>query len=140
MRLMLAKIFAEDKKIIIADEPTTNLDFSGIAILKEKLIQAQTLILVSHDRDLLESYCNKIMEFNRGKLTIYDGTYSNYVYQKELKYNHEMDEYEEYVKEKDRLTSIYQEKIEKRIRCRKNQRKRVLWLERKWVLGHIKVV
>lgn len=113
MRLMLAKIFAEDKKIIIADEPTTNLDLSGIAILKEKLMQAQTLILVSHDRDLLESCCNKILEFNRGKLTIYDGTYSNYVYQKELKYNYEMDEYEEYVKEKDRLTSIYQEKIRK---------------------------
>ena len=86
--------------MIFADEPTANLDLQGIEILKNKLLKTETIVLISHDRDLLDSICNKIIEVEDGKLTFFEGNYSFYKQQKQKMIDREWFEYKYYIDEK----------------------------------------
>jgi macrolide transport system ATP-binding/permease protein len=106
-RLKIAKFLTENRKFLIADEPTSNLDTEGIDILIEKLISFQgAMIITSHYRDLLDKVCNKIVELEDGKIKIYEGNYSHYKTQKELERKTQELEYEKYINEKRRLERI----------------------------------
>lgn len=103
-RLKLAQLFSQDAHLLALDEPTTNLDIQGIAMLEKELMQFQgTLVLVSHDRELLDSVCTQIWELEGGKLAVYPGNYSDYRKLRALKYETAMAEYEAYVRERKRL-------------------------------------
>ncbi|MBD5459472.1 MAG: ATP-binding cassette domain-containing protein, partial [Lachnospiraceae bacterium] len=52
-RIRLAQMFSGDKPVVFLDEPTSNLDRKGIAVLKRKLAALDTVVIVSHDRALL---------------------------------------------------------------------------------------
>lgn len=110
-RLKLANVFTQNTQVIFADEPTCNLDYTGIQLVREKLTKVNTLLLISHERILLDECCNKILEISEGKVKVYDGGYSDYNYQKKLEYNRQLFEYESYKKEKERLTTVYDDKI-----------------------------
>ncbi|MCD7948059.1 MAG: ATP-binding cassette domain-containing protein [Oscillospiraceae bacterium] len=71
--------------VLFADEPTANLDTEGIAWVQRKLREAATVLLVSHDRDLLDSVCTRIVEVEDGALTEYTGTYTDFLAAKEEK-------------------------------------------------------
>ena len=61
------------------------------------------LLLVSHDRNLLDSLCNTIVEIKDGKLNIYNGNYSKYIELKKAEKTRENTEYNQYINEKRRL-------------------------------------
>ncbi len=49
-KLKLANAFTSGKLLLLADEPTANLDYKGIELLKQKLSQQESLVIISHDR------------------------------------------------------------------------------------------
>ena len=111
-RIRLAQAFSGDKPIIFLDEPTSNLDRKGIAILKRKLAALDTVVIVSHDRALLNELCTRIIEIEGGKLTEYCGNYDDYMEQKQAAVARQWTEYENYHAEKKRLEKVFQEKKE----------------------------
>ncbi|NLW22547.1 MAG: ABC-F type ribosomal protection protein [Tissierellia bacterium] len=103
-RLKIAESFSKDSSLLLADEPTSNLDFQGIDMLLDKLLNFDgALLIVSHDRDLLDKVCNKILEIEDGHIKVYEGNYSHYKEQKELEIKTKELEYEKYIREKRRL-------------------------------------
>lgn len=111
-RIRLAKLFSADNPLVFLDEPTSNLDAAGIEILKRKLYTVDTLILISHDRALLNALCTRILELENGRLISYDGNYNDYMQQKQAVIARQWTEYENYTAEKRRLEKVYQEKKE----------------------------
>lgn len=109
-RLAIASALSADTPLLFADEPTTNLDVSGIETLQKLLLQYQgALVLVSHDRALLDAACTQIWELEDGKLRTFPGTYSDFLQQKERERAFAQFEYEQYTAEKKRLTEeMYQ--------------------------------
>ncbi|GAE87733.1 ABC transporter [Acetivibrio straminisolvens JCM 21531] len=93
-RIKIANAFNGENLLVFADEPTANLDYKGIELFKQKLLSVESFLLISHDRNLLDSLCNKIIEVRDGKLKHYNGNYSFYKKQRELEYNREIFEYE----------------------------------------------
>lgn len=103
-RLAIAKAFAEHAPLLFADEPTTNLDASGIEMLEKMLCNYRgAVVLISHDRVLLDKVCNCIWELDEGKLKIYQGNYSEWYTQRSREREFEQFEYEQYRNEKKRL-------------------------------------
>ncbi len=103
-RFKLAASLSQNHAILFADEPTSNMDLEGIQIVENSLAEYPgALVLVSHDRDLLDSLCTKIIEIEGGKIKTYSGNYSEYIKQKNEERKLAQFEYEQYVKEKKRL-------------------------------------
>lgn len=111
-RLRLAQVFSSDTPLVFLDEPTSNLDRKGIEILKRKLQNFDTLVIISHDRSLLNVLCTRILELENGKLSSYDGNYDDYMEQKQAAVARQWTEYENYTLEKRRLEKVYREKKE----------------------------
>ncbi|MGQ4668112.1 Msr family ABC-F type ribosomal protection protein [Metabacillus halosaccharovorans] len=113
-RLKLAQLFSTYHEGLLIDEPTTHLDTKGVDFLIEELMYYYgALILVSHDRFLLDQLVTKIWEVNEGEIIEYTGNYSDYERQKELERIQQQERHEKYVKEKQRLLSAADEKMKK---------------------------
>ena len=96
--------FDPDCGILFADEPTSNLDMESADIVKKELQAYKgTLLLVSHDRDLLDELCGTILEIMNGEIRIFPGNYTQYVRQREADYQRQVFEYESYIRERNRL-------------------------------------
>ena len=64
---------------MLLDEPTNYLDLEGTLWLEDHLANyPRTVIVISHDRDLLDTSVDQILHLDRGKLTLYKGTYSSF--------------------------------------------------------------
>lgn len=111
VKLRIAKALSENKSLIIADEPTSNLDSSSIKVL-EKMLKSYrgAMLLVSHDRAFLDSLCNIIVEIDNGKLKFYKGNYSKYIELKKEERKREEIEYKSYIREKEKLEGAILEK------------------------------
>mgnify|MGYP001048889882 CR=1 FL=1 len=73
-RLALIKLLLEPYNLLILDEPTNHLDMRSKDILKQALSKYDgTLIVVSHDRDFLNSLAEKIYEFRDKKVMEFNG-------------------------------------------------------------------
>jgi len=72
--------------VLLLDEPDNHLDLPG-KIYLEKLIREYegTVVIVSHDRYLLDAVVTNIADLEDGKLTVYDGDYSSYAMDKEAR-------------------------------------------------------
>jgi len=80
------------------------VDLEGIDMLLEKLLAFDgALLMVSHDRDLLDKVCNRILEIEDGHIKLYQGNYSDYKEQKDLEIKTNELEYENYIKERRKL-------------------------------------
>ena len=65
--------------LLLLDEPTNYLDLEGTLWLEDHLANyPRTVIVISHDRDLLDTSVDQILHLDRGKLTLYKGTYSSF--------------------------------------------------------------
>ncbi|HBC29924.1 MAG TPA: ABC-F type ribosomal protection protein [Clostridiales bacterium] len=103
-RFKLAKALENESMLIFADEPTSNLDIEGIELMEKKLTEYNgALVIISHDRSLLDKLCNKIIEVENGKIKTYEGNFSDYVKLRLHDKQRAQFEYEEYVNEKKRL-------------------------------------
>lgn len=79
MRVALAATLFAAPDLLLLDEPTNYLDLEGTLWLEDHLAHyPRTVIVVSHDRDLLESSVDQILHLERGKLTLYRGSYSSF--------------------------------------------------------------
>ena len=104
VKLRVAKALSENKRLIIGDEPTSNLDSKSVKNLEDMFKNHKgALLLVSHDREFLDNICNKIAEIQDGKIKVYEGNYSKYLRLKKEERNREEREYKEYITEKNRL-------------------------------------
>src|SRR5699024_7916804 len=113
-KMKLAQLFSTYHEGLLIDEPTTHLDASGIDFLIEELkYYYGALVLVSHDRYVLDQLVTKIWEIDDGKITVYPGNYSDYEEQKALEKNQQQEQYDKYVKDKHRLLKAADEKMKK---------------------------
>ncbi len=82
----LARLLLVRPDVLLLDEPDNHLDLPG-KIFLEKLIREYegTVVLVSHDRYLLDAVVTHIAELEDGKLTVFEGDYSSYGMDKETR-------------------------------------------------------
>jgi ATP-binding cassette subfamily F protein 3 len=79
MRVALAATLFSAPDLLLLDEPTNYLDLEGTLWLEDHLANyPRTVIVISHDRDLLDTSVDQILHLDRGKLVLYRGTYSSY--------------------------------------------------------------
>lgn len=124
VKLKVSNALSENKSLIIADEPTSNLDSSSIKILEDMLKgYGGALLLVSHDRKFLDQLCNTIVEIDNGQIKVYKGNYSKYLILKEEERKRAETEYIQYIDEKRRLEKAVLEKEGLRDSIRKAPRR-----------------
>ncbi|PKN15136.1 MAG: ABC transporter ATP-binding protein [Deltaproteobacteria bacterium HGW-Deltaproteobacteria-24] len=80
-RMMLSKIMLEQPNFMILDEPTNHLDLEAIIALGEGLLAyGGSCICVSHDRELLDAFANRIIEIQKdGSIVDFKGTYEEFL-------------------------------------------------------------
>jgi ATP-binding cassette, subfamily F, member 3 len=79
MRVALAATLFAAPDLLLLDEPTNYLDLEGTLWLEDHLAHyPRTVIVISHDRDLLDTSVDQILHLDRGKLTLYRGGYSSF--------------------------------------------------------------
>jgi ATP-binding cassette subfamily F protein 3 len=78
-RVQLARLMNLGANCLLLDEPTNNLDIAAAEVLEDALDRFPgTVIVVSHDRYLLDRLVDRIIEVRDGELHEYEGTYSEY--------------------------------------------------------------
>lgn len=102
-RAMLAFLFAYENNFLLLDEPTNHLDVETKDLLKEYLQKKKGFILVSHERDLLDSCVNHILAINRCSITISKGNFSTWMSNKERQDAYELSKNENLKKDIKRL-------------------------------------
>jgi len=79
MRVALAAVLFSAPDLLLLDEPTNYLDLEGALWLVDYLSRsAATIIVISHDRDLLDEVANHILHLDRAKLTLWSGGYTQF--------------------------------------------------------------
>jgi ATP-binding cassette subfamily F protein 3 len=83
MRVALAAVLFSEPDLLLLDEPTNYLDLEGTLWLTDHLARyPRTVIVISHDRDLLDEAVDWILHVDAGKLVLYRGGYSSFVRQR----------------------------------------------------------
>ncbi len=79
MRLNLARTLYQPSELLLLDEPTNHLDLETVLWLQDWLRAYQgTLLLISHDRDVLDTVCTHSLHLHQQSLTLYSGNYSSF--------------------------------------------------------------
>lgn len=113
-RLKLAHLFSFYEEALLIDEPTTHLDQEGISFLVDELrYYYGALVLISHDRAVLDQLVTTIWEIDGGTVNIYSGNYSNYTWQKQLEQDQQRQAHDLYLKERSRLEKAAEDKMKK---------------------------
>jgi len=86
MRVALAATLFSAPDLLLLDEPTNYLDLEGTLWLEDHLAHyPRTVIVISHDRDLLETSVDQILHLDHAKLTLYKGSYSSFEEQRSVR-------------------------------------------------------
>ena len=99
--------------ILFADEPTTDLDAKGVERLERRLKEYDgALVLISHDRALLDSLCSRIVQLEDGHITSFPGNYTAYRAELENRREHQQFLYDKYRAEEKRIKGMIQHEYE----------------------------
>ncbi|HOX64629.1 MAG TPA: ATP-binding cassette domain-containing protein [Thermotogota bacterium] len=83
-RISLCKLFLLDYDLLLLDEPTNHLDLASVIWLQNFLKSYQgTLLMVSHDRAIVEAVANRIFEINARKIWVFNTAYDRYLLQRD---------------------------------------------------------
>ncbi len=112
-RRRVAAALSGDAPLLLADEPTTDLDAGGVSQLRQALSQRDgALLLVSHDRSLLNALCTRVLHLEDGRLTDFPGGYDAYRRELARRRERQQFEYDRYRAESARLKAMAQKKAE----------------------------
>ena len=99
--------------LLLADEPTTDLDSEGLTLLRKKLAGFDgAVLLVSHDRALLRAVCDRVWYLEDGKITVFPGGYDNFIAERDRQRERASFEYDQYKTEMKRLKDAAQRMTE----------------------------
>lgn len=102
-RILLAVLFSGDNEFLLIDEPTNHLDQDAREMVKQYLASKRGFILVSHDRDLLDSCTDHCLVLNRNSIEVQNGNFSVWWENKQRKDQFAMAENEKHRKEIQKL-------------------------------------
>lgn len=106
-RFSLAKLLLSKPSVLLLDEPTNHLDIQAVEWLEGYMRDYQgTVIIVSHDRYFLDQLVTSILELENNSISNYNGNYSNYIAEKQIRQEQEAREFSKYKKESDRQKDI----------------------------------
>ncbi len=112
-RRRIAAALSQDAPLLMADEPTTDLDAEGVARLRDRLATRRgALLLVSHDRSLLNALCDRIWQLEDGRITEFPGNYDDWQRELERRREYARFEYDQYRAEASRLKAAAQRQAE----------------------------
>jgi ATP-binding cassette subfamily F protein 3 len=84
-RLALARLLISEPELLLLDEPTNHLDLAAIEWLEDYLLDFKgAVVLISHDRYLLDRLATRVVWLTQRRLQSYPGNYSAFVQQREL--------------------------------------------------------
>ena len=98
-KLLLAVLFSKPNNFLLIDEPTNHIDDNSKSQIKDFLKVKTGYIIVSHDRDFLDSTVDHIISINKTTIDVERGNFSSWWQNKEYKDNFEISENEKLNKE-----------------------------------------
>lgn len=117
MRVLLAKMILQAPDLLLLDEPTNHLDLPSIEWLEKYLVHYQgSVVIVSHDKYFLNRMVTKIVEVYQRKLNIYNGNYSYYEQEKELRVEMQQRAFEnqqDFIRQQERFIERFKAKASK---------------------------
>jgi ATP-binding cassette subfamily F protein 3 len=130
MRVMLAKLLLEKPSLLMLDEPTNHLDLPSIEWVENYLRNYEgAVIVVSHDRTFIDNVATKTVEVSQQQLITYEGNYSFYLQEKELREEIQQNAYENQ-QQKIRQTERFIERFKAKATKARQVQSRVKALER----------
>lgn len=106
-KISLAKLLLAPADLLLLDEPTNHLDTASCEWLEEYLRSYKgAAVIISHDRYFLDAVTNRTFETEGGRIFIANGGYTEYMKNKALRVEAEMREYENTLKEIERIEGI----------------------------------
>ncbi|MBQ9952091.1 MAG: ABC-F family ATP-binding cassette domain-containing protein [Clostridia bacterium] len=119
-RRRIAAALSGGSHLLLADEPTTDLDAQGVEQLTKELEAYEgAIVLVSHDRGLLDALCTRILHLEDAKISDFPGNYTDYRAELERRRAHQQFEYDQYRGEQARLRQSIQGTYERQSQMKK---------------------
>ena len=79
-RVLLAKVLAQPSNILLLDEPTNHLDMESAEELRNAITAYDgTVVLVTHDEELIRAVANRLIIFDGGKVSFFEGGYDDFL-------------------------------------------------------------
>ena len=106
-KLSLGKLLLSGAGLLLLDEPTNHLDIDSVEWLESFLKDYRgSAVIISHDRYFLDKVTEKTMDFSRGTLRTWRGSYTEYLRQKQQRDEQERRDYENQLAEIERIEGI----------------------------------
>lgn len=109
-KCLLAILFLDEDNFPLIDEPTNHLDLESRKIVADYLQKKSGFIVVSHDRNFLDEVCDHTLAIERQQIVLYQGNFSTYEREKQLRDDFELAEDEKLRKDISRLKKTSLEK------------------------------
>ena len=134
-RLCLGRMLLSEPDLLLLDEPTNHLDLKSIAWLESYLADYRgAVLIISHDRYFMDHVCDHMAELLFGRIETYDGNYTDYMKQREERFEIRMKTWQLQQKEIERQEAIIARyrmfNREKSIRAAESREKRLEKMER----------